>query len=464
MTIVRTRAFRVAGGRLASLCAALAVLAAAVVPGAAAARSPKPNPGQLARQLGAQAYVYGLALLDEQRVITNFPANTLISVTELSTPAERLVPLPNVDTLYTVARLELAGGPLIVHVPAEHGRYYTLQLLDAYTNSFGYIGRRATGTRAGDYAIVGPGWHGRLPRGTHRIAAPTPTVWLLGRTLVDGTRDLTRVHTIQHEYALTTLSGASLPRVFLPGSTLHPAALPTGLAFYDALGAAMAKNPPPRADRPLLRRLAAVGVGAGRTPSTERLSAATRAGLIAGVALGRRQLAAYASRLTTSSERRHRGWLVPPAATGRYGTDYRLRAYVAQNALGANVPAEAVYPIAFMDSRLHPLSGRHRYVLHFAAGQLPPVKAFWSLTMYDASLFLVTNPLDRYAVGDRTPGLRRNRDGSLDILIQHRPPRSRRGNWLPAPSGRFVLALRLYEPRASVIRGTWPLPTLTRVR
>jgi hypothetical protein len=419
-----------------------------------------------AARIGAQAYVYGLGLLDEQRVTVNFPVNHLISVTQLATPAERLVPAPNVDTLYTVARVSLGAGPLVVHVPAEHHRYYTLQFLDAYTNTFAYVGRRATGTRSGDYAIVGPGRHGRIPAGVHQVRAPTPTVWLLGRTLVQGPGDVAAANAIQRQYTLTPLSvfgGPPLTALFVPRSTLNPPPLPSGLGFYDAMDALMAGNPAPRSERPLLRLFASVGIGPGRTPSTGRLDPATRAGLLAGLAEGRRELARYGRRIRAISQRLHNGWLVPPAATGDYGTNYLLRAYVAVNALGANVPAEAIYPFAFVDHTLGPLSGAHRYLLHFAPGELPPVNAFWSLTMYDKQHFLVPNPIDRYAIGDRTPGLHRNRDGSLDILLQHAPPRGRRANWLPAPAGPFVLALRLYQPKRSVLSGRWPLPTITRL-
>ncbi|MGI8572596.1 MAG: alkaline phosphatase family protein [Solirubrobacteraceae bacterium] len=420
-----------------------------------------------AARIGAEAYVYGVAALDEQRVIDRFPANTLISVTQLATPAERLVPAPNVDTLYTVARLELGSGPLVVHVPAEHGRYYTLQLLDGYTNTFGYIGRRVTGTRAGDYAIVGPRWRGRIPSGVHLIRAPTATMWMIGRTLVYGPGDVAAADAIQRHYTLTPLSGfggAPLPALYLSKSVLKPAALPNGLAFYDALDRLMRQTPPPRSVRKLLRTLASVGIGPGAGPSAEKLDAATRAGLLAGLTDGKRQVDVYGRRITAESERLHNGWLVPPGATGNYGGNYLLRAYIAANALGANVPAEAIYPFAFGDHKLARLSGAHRYLLHFGARELPPVNAFWSLTMYDKQRFLVTNPINRYAIGNRTPGLHKNRDGSLDVLIQRARPGRANANWLPAPRGAFVLALRLYQPAASVLHGRWPLPTVTRLR
>jgi hypothetical protein len=443
--------------RIVPLAAAVLALAA---PAARAGTAPS---SALARSAGAAAYLYGLAPLDEQRTIGRFPANELISVTRLATPAERLVPLPNVDTLYTTARLDLSAGPLVLRVPAEPGRYYVMQFLDAYTNSFAYVGSRTTGSRAGRFAITGPGWHGHLPRGLRRISAPTPTVWLLGRTLVRGPRDLARANRIQHAYSLSSLAGTVQPALFLAASPLRLPPLPSGLAFYDALDAVLAADPPPAAERPLLRRLAAAGLGPGRVVSQEHLPPSIRAGLLAGLALGARQLGSYSAHLKRASERAHRGWLVPPAATGDFGSDFRLRAYIAQTALAANVPAEAEYPVAFVDSRLRALSGGHRYVVHFAAGELPPVRAFWSLTMYGANLFLVTNPLDRYALGDRTPGLRFGPGGSLDIVLSARPPRGSRSNWLPAPRGRFVVALRLYEPGPAVLSGRWLLPSITRV-
>ena len=415
------------------------------------------------RRIAAEAYVYGYSVLAEKRVIDVFPPNTLINVTRLATPTERLVPAPNVDTVYTVARLVPGGGSEIVHVPAEHGRYYVLQLLDAYTNTFGYIGRRVTGGGAGNFALTGPGWRGRIPAGVRRIRAPTPTVWLLGRTFVNGPADLPAVNAIQHQYAVSTLPGdVRLPSVFLPQSTLMPPPLPTGLAYLDALDAAMAQDPPPRSDGELLRRLASVGIAPGRVVSREHLGATTLSALTAGLRDGQSEILAYARRLKLTSERRHNGWVIPPPATGDYGQNFLLRAYVAMVALGANTPAEAIYPLAFVDRDLAPLTGAHRYVLHFAPGELPPVNAFWSLTMYDQNHFLGPNPIDRYAIRDRTAGRHRNRDGSLDILLQHSPPR-RRANWLPAPAGPFVLALRLYQPKPPVLEGRWRLPTITRV-
>jgi hypothetical protein len=443
--------------------AALAEVAVVVVSSSAEAA---PTTYKQARQIGAQAYAYGLAVLNEERVISGFPANTLLNITQLATPAEQLIVLPNNDTLYTNARFDLSAGPIVIHVPAERGRYYVLQFLDAYTNTFAYIGRRTTGTQAGDFALTPPGWQGTLPAGVKRISAPTPTVWMLGRTLVNGPNDVTNVIAIQHGYTATPLSnfgGTPNPAVFLTSALGKSATLPTGLAFYDAMDAVMVNNPPPKSEQGLMRRFASVGIGPGRTPSTEPLSSAVRNGLIAGVGYGRQQVKQYASRTIAGSLRVHNGWLVPPAATGNYGSNYLLRAYIAEDAIGANRPVEALYPVTGVDNQGGTLTGSHRYVLHSPKGELPPVKAFWSLTMYNQNLFLINNPLGRYSIGNRTTGLKRNRDGSLDILLQATRPKHNASNWLPAPKGKFELTLRLYNPTPSVLKGGWSLPTITRV-
>ncbi len=449
--------------RLALLLTALAAAAGLSARPVAAAgfRSGFAANAERAFDVGLRAYAYGLPLLNEQRVIENFPPDRLINVTSLSTPAQRLVVLPNVDTLYTVARLRLAAGPFVVHVPEEHGRYYTLQFLDAYTNSFAYIGRRTTGTKPGDYVIAGPRWHGRAPGGLRVLRSATPVVWLLGRTFVRGPGDVPAVNLIQHEYGLRRLGGAPIPSLSIPSSTLRPAPLPTGLGFFDALGATLRENPPPARDRGLLATFGRFGIGPGRRTSRARLPRGARAGLAAAVGAGPALISAYGAHELRISARHHRNWLVPRPGIGNFGRDFLLRAYISVNALGANVRPEAIYPTTRVDGAGRALTGANRYRVHFAAGELPPVRAFWSLTLYGPARFLVPNAIDRYALGSQS-GLSRNADGSLDIYVQHDPPAGHAANWLPAPSGRFSLALRLYLPEPSVLDGTWPLPRVRR--
>jgi hypothetical protein len=416
---------------------------------------------------GVAAYVYGVPPLSVGATVRRFPANSVISVAKLVEPAVKTVVLPNHDTTYTVAQFDLSQGPLVIDVPDTGGRYYVLQLLDAYSNTFRYIGRRTTGTDAGSFALVPPGFAGALPAGVSRIESPTPLVWLLGRTLVRDEAEIPAITPLLTGYTATPLerwaAGQRQRPIVLPTFPPQPRiSLPRGLALFDSLGAYLRDNPPPPRDACALRAFAAAGIGPGRSPSVEA-SGPVRAGLRAARRYGPRLLSAAVRRSNAYGGRRNNGWLVQPAYAGSYGRNYLGRAVSARVVLGANTREETVYSLGFTDSRGRPLRGRHRYTLRFKRGQLPPVGAFWSLTMYEGDGYLYSNPLARYAIGDRTSGLRRGRDGSLTLFLQHRAPaRSARSNWLPAPAGRFRVALRLYEPRRSVLSGAWRPPPLAR--
>ena len=417
---------------------------------------------------GVAAYVYGFAPVSVRQTVTRYPENQLVSIGVLTDPDVQGVVLPNHDTTYTVGRLRLGQGPLVIDVPDTRGRYYVLQLLDAYSNTIGYVGRRTTGTRAGSFAIVPRRWSGALPPGVRRVESPTGLVWVLGRTLVRGGADLPAATGVMRGYTVTPLErrrgGERQAPVVLPEfPSSPPTPLPEGLVFFDALGAVLAEDPPPRGDACALRAFARAGIGPGRSPATEA-SASTRRALTAALRAGAKLIRAAEQRGAAYSRRRNNGWLVHGGYIGDYGRNWLGRAVIALTALGANTPPETVYPIALSDSRGRPLTGRHRYTLRFPRGELPPARAFWSVTMYDDGPYLVDNPIDRYAIGDRTSGLRRGKDGSLTIHLSRTPPRSaaERANWLPAPRGRFRLALRLYEPERSVLRGSWKPPALRR--
>jgi hypothetical protein len=343
--------------------------------------------------------------------------------------------------------------------------------MDPYTDVFHYVGTRTTGDGPGNYAITGPRWRGRLPRGLHRIRSRYQLAWIVGRTAVYGAHDLRNVHRIQNGYRLIPLKQYETrglrwhprrPRRIVTKHRSIP--VPGGLDFFDKLGTALAKNPPPRRDAAILRELRAVGVGPGLHPSKEHLSAPVRAGLVAAAENGMADIYSLRVSLARQSILVHNGWYVPPADTGLYGTDYDLRAVVAVNGLAANRPAEAMYLVGAADQQHALLNGSHDYLIHFAPGHLPPARYFWSLTMYDKSFFLVPNRLNRYALGNRSASLKHNRDGSLDIYLQRTAPAGHEGNWLPAPAGPFEVTLRLYGPSNSALRGTYAYPQITRTR
>jgi hypothetical protein len=410
---------------------------------------------------GVAAYVYGVGPVSVGQTVLRFPENQLVSIAALTDPSTRTVVLPNHDTTYTVGRVQLAGGPRVIDVPDTAGRYYVIQLLDAYSNTFAYVGRRTTGTRPGSYAVVPPGYKGALPAGVKRIQSPTNLVWVLGRTLVNDQADMPAVAELMRGYRSTALdawtAGQRQDPLVLGGfPATPPVVIPTGLDYFARLGEILASDPPPRRDACALRAFAKAGIGPDLKPTGRTLVAAFRA--------GKRIVARAERRADRFGAKGYNGWLNPGPYIGAYGRNYLGRAVIATAALGANTRPETVYPLAVDDISGRPLSGRHRYTIRFPRGQQPPANAFWSVTAYGKDRYLVRNPIDRYAVGDRTKGLRRGRDGSLTIYVQHRRPAgAAAANWLPVPSGRFRLAMRIYEPRRSVLTGDWQPPPVRRL-
>jgi hypothetical protein len=415
------------------------------------------------------AYAYGMPAVLMRATVARFPRNVLIGVGGLATPEQRTVVAPNHDTLYSVSQVDLSGGPMVIDAPATRGRYSVLQLLDAYSNAFEYVGSGSERDHDQTVVLAPPGWQGQALAGARVVESPTNLVWLLGRTLVDGPDDVPAATELMGRYALTRLAewtnGVRRLETVIPGAGAQPAVeLPQGTAFFDAVGEALAANPPPAADGCALAAFARVGIGPGTAPSGGTDPVLTQA-LAAGESAGERMVERAVDVERAYSRERHDGWNVSEPEIGRFGTDYAYRAVVADVGLAANVRREALYAQATVDERGRKLSGRHAYVLSFAPGGLPPVRAFWSLTMYDHERFLVANPIDRYNIGDRTPGLRYGRHGSLKVYIQYdRPAGAKAANWLPAPEGRFELHLRLYEPKRAAANGSWSPPTVRRVK
>lgn len=438
----------------------IAVVAAGLALGGGAA-SPafgaqgKQGAAQRAYDAGLRGFVHGYAPVLHRLSQEVFPLNQLVSINALTTPRDRMVVLPNVDTAYTVGKLDLRGGPMVLRVPDHGRRYFVFQVMDAYTDVAGYVGTRTTGTGPGDYAIVGPGQS--APPGMPAVRVRTMDALLLGRTLVEDAADLPQVRALLERYALAPVGTAPVPSLVLDERPQRPRPeLPRGLAFFDLFDAILAEDPPSVAEARALAPLRRYGIGAGLQATTTPMAPAIRRALERAVAAGEDHVRALAAAQQRRSVAANEGWTLLDPDTGDTGTDYELRAVVALIGLWANTPAEATYPMAAEDEHGRPLDGRHRYALTF--DRPPPARAFWSLTMYDRNRFLVDNPLDRYALGDRTPGLRVGRDGSVTVRLQHRRPRDGATNWLPAPRGRFLVSLRLYVPRSAALDGGWSPP------
>jgi hypothetical protein len=376
-----------------------------------------------------------------------------------------LIVSANNDTLYSTTFADLRAEPIVLTIPPTGERYFVMQLVDMGTDNFAYLGTRTSGRDGGTFVLVGPTYKGALPAGRFDrvISSPSQFVALATRTALDGPDDLPGVIAIQDAITIEPLSAhtgtpapASAPEVVFPAFTPDVYGSPLLLEYLNVL---LAWHTPRLFEAPLLARLAKIGVGAHLTFTPERCAPDVRAAITAGTADGQRKIEARGNALGTVVD----GWEISPPM-GDFGDDYLLRAAVAWKFIYTNSPEEAVYPIANGDADGEPLTGRHDYVLHFAAGQLPPVDAFWSITIYHADTrLMVHNPISRYSIGDRTKGIVYGDDGSLTIVIQHAPPDGAlTANWLPAPAGGFYLIARAYMPREAMLTGSYRLPPVRR--
>jgi hypothetical protein len=426
-----------------------------------------------AEALGHEAYRYGIPLLEFLRIRRemssvkaddgqgNAPVNVIANARAFARPSDRTVVAPNHDTLYSLSHLDLGKGPIVLSHPDMGRRYFDFEFVDPYTNVIGYIGTRTTGTHAGRVQIAWTKKPGKRIRGVRVIRSKYRRVWMIGRTLAtDSAADQRRAHAKMRQYRLSPTPRLGSRRPGKPRK--YP--LPTdGLAWLRALDRALAQNPPPARDKPLLKRLRAVGVGPGLDPSDAGLPADVLRALGSGVEAEAADLPNSSRIAVLSRALAHGGWLTLDPDVGRYGTDYLLRAQLAILGIGANTPEEAVYPTALADSTGTLLTGANRYRIVFRRGHLPPARGFWSITMYDFDGFLVPNSAHRYSLGPTHPPLVRRADGSVVIAVQRTRPAEKDVNWLPAPAGGFRLSLRLYWPKPAVLNGRWDPPPLERL-
>ena len=438
--------------------------------------------------LGAEAYIFGypLVMMDVTRAssaLTVGPENQLRRVRQFPDASFKDVVRPNVDTLYTTAFIDMAQGPWVFEMAANDQRYEVMPFMDGWTNVFAAPGTRTTGTAGGRFLLVAPGWQGEAPAGLTVLRSPTRLVWLIGRTQTNGVADYPTAHRLQDGLSLaawagrpaastasaagsasasssavaTSQSAGWAPSSPRPAPPIEQMRAMSTHQFFVRLTQLMVDNPPSAADGPMLVKLARIGLVPGQAPQWSGLDRAA-------VGLGRWLADFTVARELQKPRDLVRGWSTPPSILGQYGTYYNTRAVVAMVGLGANLPADATYPNARVDGQGEPLNGSHRYRLHFSAGALPPVRAFWSVTAYGADDFFIDNPINRYALGDRDK-LVFNADGSLDLLIQAEPPApAQHSNWLPVKAGAtFLLNARFYWPKASALDGSWGMPAVERI-
>lgn len=438
---------------------------------------------QQAQQLAKDAYVFGYPLVTMEltrRQITNVekptekhaPMGQFANMRKYPTAEFREVTAPNADTLYSSAFLDVGKEPYVLEVPDEGTRYYLMPMLDGWTNVFADPGSRTTGTKAQKFLITGPGWTGTVPQGMKQLASPTAMAWIIGRTYSSGTpRDYKAVNAIQDKYRLTPLSAYVPGRKYTPplGKVDPSIDMKTppreqvnalsGKDYFTLLATLMKTNPPAAADAPMVAKLARLGIVPGQEFDPSKLDPQ----LVTAIDRAPKDAVPAIEKAFSTIGQDINGWHV--VKTGDYGTDYMFRAAITFYGLGANRAKDAIYPTAKTDSQGQPLdASKNNYVITFANREaLPPVKGFWSFTLYDQQMFFFKNPLNRQTISARDK-LVANKDGSINIYVQHQPPaKDKQANWLPAPNGPFVLMLRMYWPSEtppSILDGSWKPPAI----
>jgi len=433
-----------------------------------------------ARAIAKEAYIYGEPMVDNYRIQYAYfvdrtnpefkaPWNQLWNSARLFSPADKAVQTPNSDTLYSMMGADLRSEPLVLTVPAmEKERYFSVQLIDWYTFNFDYIGTRTTGNGGGNFLLAGPGWKGDTPRGIDKVFHSETQLAFPGyRTQLFNPGDIGNVRTIQAGYRVQPLSaflGQPAPKAASAINfirPLTPAQQRTSPEFFNILNFALQFCLTDPSETDLMARLARIGVGAGRTFDPSRLSPELKTAIEAGMADAWADLAALQKRIDAKEVT-----LGDMFGTRAYlKNNYLYRMAAAVNGIYGNSKQEAMYPIYSIDAAGEKLDGTKHYTVRFAPDQLPPVNAFWSLTMYELpESLLVANSLNRYLLNSpMLPQMKRDADGGLTLHIQNESPGAdKEANWLPAPKGPFVMFMRLYWPKPEALEGTWQQPPLRR--
>ena len=456
------------------LLALATVLALAII-----GRAADVTPGE-ARAIAKEAYVYGFPLVDNYRIQYGYfvdtknpeykaPWNQIHNTPRVYTPADTAIQTPNSDTPYSFVGMDLRTEPMVLTVPPiEKQRYFSIQLIDAYTFNFDYIGSRTTGNEGGSYMVAGPNWKGETPRGVKKVfRSETEFVFAVYRTQLFKPDDIDNVKKVQAGYKAQTLSAflgqpapTAAPAIdFI--KPLSPAEEKTSPEFFNILNFVLGFCPTNPSETELMARFAKIGVGAGKTFDASKLSPKTAIEQGIGDAW-----ADFAGLVKLFDEGKVTSGDV-------FGTrqflknNYLYRMAAAVMGIYGNSKAEAMYPVYGVDSDGKKLDGANRYTLRFAPGQLPPVHAFWSLTMYELpKSLLVANPINRYLINSpMLPELKKDADGGLTLLVQNESSgKDKESNWLPAPKGPFIMYMRLYWPKEEATEGKWTAPKLTQAK
>ena len=465
---------------LASAVIVIGFVSMCFAPGATSAQSLSPAD---ARAIAQEAYIYGFPLVDSYRILYSYFVDRsspeykagwnerVANNPRVFTPDDKAMQTPNSDTPYSQLGLDLRTEPMVLSMPAvETGRYYSTEINDLYTYIAGYIGSRTTGNAAGDFLIAGPRWKGEKPKGIKAvIRSETDLAFVFYRTQLFRPDDIENVKKIQAGYKVQPLSAFLGKAAPVPAPTIDfmkPISAEeerTSLEFFNELNWVLQFCPTHPSEKALMARFAKLGIGAGMKFDVQGLSSEIREAVEAGRADAWADIDRLAKRVYVGEV--SSGDLLGTRTSLKNNYLYRMRGTVA--GIWGNAKEEAIYPAYYIDSTGQQLDGsKNRYAVRFAADQLPPTNAFWSLTMYDLpARLLIPNPINRYLINSpMLPDLKRDADGGLTLYVQHESPgKDRESNWLPAPNGAFVVAMRLYWPKPEALDGRWKQPPMRQV-
>lgn len=436
-----------------------------------------------ARAIAKEVYIYGYPMVDSYRIFHTYfvnqdspeykvTRNQIKNIPRVYTPDDKAVQTPNSDTPYSMVGMDLRAEPIVLTVPAiEKKRYFSIQLIDAYTHNFDYVGSRTTGNDGGSFVIAGPSWTGETPKGVNKvIRSETDLVLAVYRTQLFSPADLDEVKKVQAGYKVQPLSEFLGQQAAKPAPAIEfikpltPDGQKTSLEVFNILNFVLQFCPTHSSEKELMARFGAIGVGRGKSFDASKLSPETKTAIEAGMADAWAELAALKKRIDAKEVTSGDIFGTREDLKNNYG--YRMAGAVL--GIYANSKAEAMYPAFTVDAEGQPLDGTSkRYTLRFAPGEFPPVNAFWSLTMYELpSSLLSANPLNRYLLNSpMLPQFKLDADGGLTLLIQHESPgKDKESNWLPSPRGRFFMAMRLYWPKEEALNGKWTAPPLQTVK
>jgi hypothetical protein len=435
-----------------------------------------------AREIAKEAYIYGFPMVDSYRVQYQYfvdaknpeykaPWNTLVNTPRVYTPADRAFPTPNSDTPYSWLGMDLRAEPIVLTMPViDEKRYFSVQLIDGYTYIIDYIGSRTTGNGGGSYLIAGPGWKGETPAGIKKVfRSDTDLAWGVYRTQLFNPEDIDDVKKVQAGYKAVPLSAflGQPPPPAAPTNFIKPPTADeekTSLEFFNTLNFVLQFGPTIPSETELMARFAKIGIGAGKTFDASTLSPEMKTAIEGGMADAWADLANL-QRTEINTGKVTMGDVFGTRAFLKNNYLYRMAGAVL--GIGGNEKQEAMYPVYSVDATGQKVDGANNYTVHFPPGQLPPVNAFWSLTMYELpGSFLVANPINRYLINSpMLPQLVKDADGGLTFYVQNESPgKDKEPNWLPAPKGPFIAFMRLYWPKEAALDGTWKQPPMTKTQ